>query len=47
VKRLHGAGLQVVLYNYIFHIKSTRYLGYIDGIDGVFVDPGKKAVIKR
>jgi hypothetical protein len=47
LKRLREAGLQVSLSKCEFHKKETKFLGFIIGVDGIRVDPGKIRVIQE
>lgn len=46
LRRLEEAGLQVAIKKCEFSVKSTRFLGFIVGTDGIQVDPQKIVVIK-
>jgi hypothetical protein len=46
LQRLREAGLQACLSKCEFHQRSTRFLGFIIGTEGVRVDPTKTAVIR-
>jgi Reverse transcriptase (RNA-dependent DNA polymerase)/RNase H-like domain found in reverse transcriptase len=43
--RLRGAGLQAAIHKCEFHVKRTKYLGFIVSSDGIEVDPEKTAVV--
>jgi transposase InsO family protein len=46
LERLRAAGLQADLKKCEFHVKTTKYLGFIIGTEGIEVDPEKVEVIK-
>lgn len=45
LQRLREAGLQASLGKCEFHTQSTRFLGFIVGVDGIKVDPEKVSVV--
>ena len=47
LQRLREAGLQVDLDKYEFHVKRTKYLGFIISTDSIKVDPDKVSVVKE
>jgi hypothetical protein len=47
LKQLHGAGLQIDLKKYEFHVTCTKYLGFIISTDSIKVDPDKISVVKN
>ena len=46
LERLRQAGLQAAIHKCEFHVKKTKYLGFIISTDGIEVDPAKIEVIK-
>jgi hypothetical protein len=46
LQRLHDAGLQANIKKCEFHVKRTKYLGFIVTTDGIEIDPEKVSVIK-
>lgn len=46
LERLRAAGLQASLEKCEFHVKRTKYLGFIISTDGIEVDPAKTDVIR-
>jgi hypothetical protein len=45
--RLRAAGLQADIKKCEFHVRKTKYLGFIVGEDGIEVDPEKISVLKN
>jgi hypothetical protein len=41
LERLREAGLQAAIYKCEFHMKTTRYLGFIITLEGIKIDPAK------
>jgi hypothetical protein len=41
LERLREAGLQAAIHKCEFHVKTTRYLGFIITPEGIKVDPAK------
>ncbi|THC87443.1 hypothetical protein EYZ11_013110 [Aspergillus tanneri] len=46
LQRLREAGLQTALHKCEFHVKKTKFLGFIISTEGIQVDPAKIAVLK-
>jgi hypothetical protein len=47
LQRLHDAGLQADIKKCEFHVKRTKYLGFIVTTEGIEVDPDKVSVVKE
>jgi len=47
ITRLRDAGLQIDIDKSEFHVRETRYLGLIVGVDGVKMDPAKVEAIEK
>jgi hypothetical protein len=47
LRRLHDAGLQADIKKCEFHVKRTKYLGFIVTTEGIEVDPDKVSVVKE
>jgi hypothetical protein len=47
LERLREAGLQAAIYKCEFHVKTTRYLGFIITPEGIKVDPAKIDIILK
>ena len=45
--RLRAAGLQADIKKCEFHVRKTKYLGFIVGEDGIEVDPEKILVLRN
>jgi transposase InsO family protein len=45
LERLRGAGLQADVDKCEFHVTTTKFLGFIIGVDGITVDPEKVAAV--
>jgi hypothetical protein len=46
LQRLRDAGLQADIKKCEFHVRETKYLGFIVGVNGVAVDPEKISVVR-
>jgi hypothetical protein len=47
LERLRKAGLQAAIHKCEFHVKTTRYLGFIITLEGIKVDPAKIDIILK
>ena len=47
LQRLRETGLQADINKYEFNVTSTKYLGFIIGIDGIRTDPEKIIIVKK